>query len=291
MRHDHNGRSTSTATVDSSGVELPKLKPAEFEQIRSLAKERFGLDLRPGKEDLVTARLARGMRSGRFRSFREYLEHIRADSTGESLTALINALTTNHTSFYREPQHFEFLTRQVLPSLAWESDIRIWSAACSTGEEPYSILCSAAQLWNGDIRRLRVFATDISTRVLDIAKAGVYPEASLANVPPAWRSCFQSTPARDGNVRFKAELARSIEFRRLNLVEPFPFAGKFRVIFCRNVMIYFDKPTQERLVQKLTTHLEPGGYLFVGHSESLAGVQHSLDYLRPAVYRNGSGPR
>ena len=269
-----------------NSLDIPKLKPAEFEEIRTFAKQRFGLDLRRGKEDLVSARLARAMRQGRYASFRDYLDHVHSDATGESLIALINALTTNHTSFYREPQHFEFLVKTAIAHLQPGSDLRIWSAACSTGEEPYSIVCSIAQAWNGRIHNLRLLATDISTRVLDVAKAAEYPEASLAGSPSSWRtSCFTSNPQRDGNVRVRPELARVVSFRRLNLMDPFPFKDRFQVIFCRNVMIYFDKPTQERLVCRLAEHLEPDGYLFVGHSESLAGVNHPLTYIRPAVYR------
>jgi chemotaxis protein methyltransferase CheR len=267
-------------------VELPRLRPSEFDEIRRFAKQRFGLDLRSGKEDLVSARLARSMRQGRFKSFRDYLDHVEGDSSGEALTALINALTTNHTSFYREPHHFEFLAKTVLPRLRTSGDVRIWSAACSTGEEPYSIVCTVAQQWSGQLRGLRILATDISTRVLDTAKAARYAAASLSGAPAGWlSSCFVRDPGQGGQVRVRPELARAVNFRRLNLVEPFPFQDRFHVIFCRNVMIYFDKATQERLVQRLGERLEPEGYLFVGHSESLAGIAHGLTYVRPAIYR------
>ena len=273
-------------------LEIPKLKPSEFEEIRTFAKQRFGLDLRHGKEDLVSARLARAMRQGRYLSFRDYLDHVNSDGTGESLIALINALTTNHTSFYREPQHFDFLVNNVLPDLAPGTELKIWSAACSTGEEPYSIACTVAQAWNGRIQRLRILATDISTRVLEIAEAAVYGESLLTDTPAAWRtSYFKRVPERDGSLRLKPELTRTVVFRRLNLMETFPFCDRFRVIFCRNVMIYFDKPTQERLVHRLADHLEPDGYLFVGHSESLAGVNHPLRYVRPAIYRKAPRKR
>ncbi len=267
-------------------VELPRLRPAEFDEIRRFAKQRFGLDLRTGKEDLVSARLARGMRQGRFKSFRDYLDHVEHDSTGEALISLINALTTNHTSFYREPHHFEFLTKTVMPRLRSSNDLRIWSSACSTGEEPYTIACTVAQEWNGQVRGLRILGTDISTKVLDIAKGARYAASSLAGAPQGWLpNYFVREPGPEAMVRVRPELARAVSFRRLNLVEPFPFHDRFHVIFCRNVMIYFDKPTQEQLVQRLAERLEPEGYLFVGHSESLAGVAHSLTYVRPAIYR------
>ncbi len=272
-------------------ADVPKLNPAEFDEIRGLAKRRFGLDLRHGKEELVSARLSKTMRQGKFRSFRDYIASVERDQSGQQLINLINALTTNHTSFYREPHHFEYLSSEILPHFRPGSDLRIWCAASSTGEEPYTILCTVAQAWKGQVRGLRLLATDISTKVLDIARAGVYKTMSLDPAPPNWKHDYFVRTPEDGGLRIRRELASQVEFRRLNLIEPFPFQEKFHLIFCRNVMIYFDKPTQENLVQRLAAHLEPGGHLFVGHSESLAGVNHPLDYLRPAVYRVNSGKR
>lgn len=285
--------------ISTGLVEVPRLRASEFQEICQLAKQRFGLDLRPGKEELVSARLAKGMRQGRFRSFREYLDAVESDSTGQSLVALINALTTNHTSFYREPDHFRYMAREILPRFRPGLSLRLWSAACSTGEEPYSAACVVAQHWNPplqlrpviDLRGLSIRATDISTKVLDTAKAAMYPTASLAPAPPEWMKAYFERPNDDGLVKVKPELRAVVDFRRLNLIERIPFTDTFHLIFCRNVMIYFDKPTQQDLVQRLTGHLLPGGYLFVGHSESLAGVKHSLTYIRPAIYRKDDGPR
>jgi chemotaxis protein methyltransferase CheR len=278
------GKAVSAAVP--AGLDVPPLRPAEFEEIRTFAKQRFGLDLRHGKEDLVGARLGRTLRQGRFRSYREYLDAVHADKTGEALTGLINALTTNHTSFYRESTHFDFLTNKVLPGFRAGSPLRIWSAACSTGEEPYSIACAVGQAWNRQIAGLRILATDISTRVLETGRAGVYSKSSLAALPALWQTnFFTRTGAPDGALRVLPEIACTVRFQRLNLVEPFPFQDRFHVIFCRNVMIYFDKATQEALVGRLVECLEPEGYLFVGHSESLAGVNHALSYVRPAIYR------
>jgi chemotaxis protein methyltransferase CheR len=289
----------ATRDAGAAGVlQMPKLRPSEFDEIRSFAKQRFGLDLRPGKEELVSARLARSMRQGRFRSFREYLDFVTADSTGQALVALINALTTNHTSFYRESDHFRFMAAEILPRFRQGSRLRIWCAACSTGEEPYSAACTVAEGWNGtpglrplDVRGLRILATDISTRVLDSARAALYPPSSLAPAPPLWLKSYFERPNREGLVKVKPEIAAAVEFRRLNLIEHLSFSDVFHLIFCRNVMIYFDKPTQEELVRRLSEHLEPGGYLFVGHSESLAGVKHALTYVRPAIYRKDDGKR
>lgn len=287
MPRPESRRQSAAEAATACAVELPRLRPSEFEEIRAFAKSRFGLDLRPGKEDLVSARLGRALRQGRYRSFREYFDAVHADKTGESLTALINALTTNHTSFYREPAHFEFLTNVLLPQFRPGSDLRILSAACSTGEEPYSIACAVAQAWNRNVSRVRILGVDISTRVLEIGKAAVYAKSSVAAAPAFWVSnFFTAAGAPDGMLRVQSDIASMVRFQRLNLVEPLPFMERFHVIFCRNVMIYFDKPTQELLVERLVDRLEPEGHLMVGHSESLAGVRHSLAYVRPAIYRS-----
>ena len=264
------------------------LTPAEFEQIRRLAYEKFGLDLRHGKEELVSARLGKQIRESRFRTFDEYCRHVLADRTGAALAAMIDALTTNFTSFFREPVHFEFLRRSVLPSL--DGRVRAWSAACATGEEPYSIAITALEeLGHAAQDRLRILATDISTRALETARAAVYlAERCEGTAPPMARYLVRGS---GGRVRMRAEVRGLVEFRRLNLIEPFQHLGAFHLIFCRNVMIYFDRPTRENLVRRLSDCLEPGGWLFTGHAESLTGIGHALEYVRPAVYRKpGSAP-
>jgi chemotaxis protein methyltransferase CheR len=267
----------------------PALQPSEFAEICRFAHERFGLDLKSGKEELVSARLSKKLRQHGFRSFRQYFDFVRADASGEAMTGFIDALTTNHTSFLREPVHFDFLRQTVLGTFGRARPLRIWSAACSTGEEPYSIVCSV--LARSEAGAVSVLATDISARVLEIARRGVYPASSLAAMPRDWLSRFfqRGRGASEGLYRIKAEVAAQVEFRRLNLIESTARAGAFHVIFCRNVMIYFDKPTQQRLVRQLGEQLVPGGYLFVGHSESLAGVDHALTYVRPAIYRRAAG--
>lgn len=269
-----------------------KLTPAEFRQIADLAYERFGLDLKRGKEALVAARLGKKLRKLGFGTFAEYHRHVLADSTGEALIELIDALTTNHTSFLRERAHFEFLARAVNEELREFSSLRIWSAACSSGEEPYSIaMCLAEALARPPVknvaRQFRILATDISTRVLAAARRAVYPAGRFDDVPDLWRRAYllRGRGESQGFYKIKPELAQQVEFARLNLIEPFPPREPFQVIFCRNVMMYFDKPTQQNIVQRLAQCLVRGGYLFVGHSESLTGVEHGLQYVRPAVYR------
>ncbi|MCX7604368.1 MAG: protein-glutamate O-methyltransferase CheR [Bryobacteraceae bacterium] len=259
----------------------------EFRELRELARRTFGLDLKPGKEALVHARLARRVQELGLGSIAEYIEAVKADRTGLELERLINALATNHTSFLREPQHFALLRERILPELAPRASFWIWSAGCSTGEEPYTILFTAAERLGARIGAMRLLATDISTRALEKAQAAIYPAERLQGLPPGWpQKYFQRGTGRwEGSVRVKPEWRARVDFRRLNLMEDFSFLPRMAVIFCRNVMIYFDKATQERLVRRFEDRLEPGGWLLIGHSEGLMGVRHGLEYVMPAVYR------
>jgi len=280
-----------SAVAADLGLTAVKLKPAEFDQIRRLAHQQFGLDLKKGKEELVSARLGKMMRRHGFTSFGSYYEHVVADRSGEALIEMIDALTTNHTSFLREPAHFEFLENAVRVDFNG-GPVRIWSAACSTGEEPYSI---AFHLVNAGVApsSARILATDISTRALDKARRGLYQAERLDHMPQHWgrRFLLQGEGEWKGWYKIKPEIAGMIEFRRLNLMEAFRGSEMFDVIFCRNVMMYFDRETQGDLVRRLAARLEPGGYFFIGHSESLNGFDHPLTYCRPATYRKGAARR
>jgi len=271
--------------------DIRPLTPREFEQIRTLAYEKFGLSLREGKETLVSARLGKKIRELNFNSFQQYYQHVVGDSSGEALVALIDALTTNHTSFFREPIHFEFLREKVLPQVRDRERIAIWSAACSTGEEPYSIAACIQEEWGeAGLSRLRILATDISTRALKKAQNAVYPAERFEGIPVQQLRPFllRGNGESRGLYRVKPQVRGAVEFARVNLMESLSHLGPFSVIFCRNVMIYFDKPTQEGLVNRLAGCLEPGGYLFTGHSESLNGIKHPLKFVRAAIYRKAS---
>jgi chemotaxis protein methyltransferase CheR len=281
------------STLSDAGL---KLTAGEFREIADLAYQRFGLDLKRGKEALVAARLGKKLRQLGFHSFAEYHKHVLADRTGDALVELIDALTTNHTSFLRERAHFDFLSRAAMEEFSAISSLRVWSAACSSGEEPYSIAMCLSEALKASRRQFQIRATDISTRVLATAQRGVYPVARFDEVPDAWRRAYllRGKGESQGFYKVKPELVGRVEFERLNLIEPFVDRGRFHVIFCRNVMMYFDKATQQDIVQRLTGCLERGGYLFVGHAESLTGIEHSLGYVRPATYRNQkpeSGPK
>jgi len=264
------------------------LKANEFAKIRQLAYNTFGLDLRAGKETLVSARLGKHIRRSGCRSFDEYYEHVVGDVTGDALIDLIDALTTNHTSFFREAAHFGFLRKTFLPEWKSRGSIDIWSAACSTGEEPYSIAMSVLEeLGAVSPSKIQILATDISTRVLATAEKGIYPAERLEGLSPVLLRSYWLRGEGDftGCYRVKKEVRALVDFRRLNLLEPDSQIGHFQLIFCRNVMIYFDKATQQRVVSHLVAHLQPGGYLLTGHAESLTGIAHGLRYVQPAVYR------
>jgi chemotaxis protein methyltransferase CheR len=268
--------------------EVAPLTPAEFEQIRKLAYGSFGLDLKQGKEELVSARLRRLARAGGHRSFQQYYRSIVEDRTGDSLLAMIDALATNHTSFLREPDHFDFLRHQVIPKLLGRDTVEIWCAACSTGEEVWTLGMTLNEAVGA--RRVRIHASDISNKALAFAQNASYPGERCQGVPPQWLSRYfrpEITPST--NYRIAPSLRAQAVFRRINLVQSYHWPRPFPVIFCRNVMIYFDRDTQERVVRQMSEFLEPGGYLFVGHAESLTQVDHKLDYVKPAVYRKPGG--
>ncbi len=265
------------------------LSDRELDRIIDLAHRACGIDLSKGKKELIQARLGKKIRQGNFASFRHYYEHVTSDHTGEELLSLLDALTTNFTSFLREPAHFDFLRKSILPGI--DGPIRIWSAACSTGEEPYTIAMSLIdELGDAVVDRACILASDISVKALATAERGVYETERFRDFPLAWRGRFllRGADRAEGWYRIKPVVRRMIDFRRVNLIEPFPAAPAFHVIFCRNVMIYFDRETQSRLVNRLASFLDPGGYLLVGHSESLNGFPHPFQYIQPAVYRRSS---
>ena len=265
----------------------PQLSPREFEEISELAHRAFGLALKPGKEEMVSARLSRLVIAGGHASFHEYAQHVAADSTGKSMAALVDALATNHTSFLREPDHFDFFRERIAPELGRRPAPEVWCAACSTGEEAWTLACT----WNevAPNSRLRIHASDISNRALRRARAGEYSRETCTALPPVWMARFFEpiVPKHGSEIHYRVgPLLRSqVEFRHINLMEPLPWLRPFPAIFCRNVMIYFDRETQQGVVHRITECLEPGGYLFTGHAEGLSGMSHALEYVQPAIYR------
>lgn len=274
--------------IEAARPAAPEPTAAELERIRAIVYERSGITLHEGKRQLVTARLHRRLRELGLSSYGDYLRALDRDTSGQELTTLLDAISTNFTSFFREPQHFAFLREQVFPELRQRGrpDPRVWCAAAATGEEPYTL---AMTFVDGGFQP-RILASDISTKALAAATRAVYPAERARTVPPIWlpRYFEKGRGTQEGQVRIVASLRERIEFRRLNLLEIQTLEHTFPVIFCRNVMIYFDIPTRQRVVSMLERHLEPGGSLFVSHSESLTGITHGLRWAAPAVYRKGA---
>jgi chemotaxis protein methyltransferase CheR len=269
------------------------MRENEFEFIRGLVYQHSRISLGADKRELVSARLGKRLRATQQPTIEAYCRLLQADSDGNELAHLIDEISTNHTFFFRENAHFDFLTGTIRPELQARTAterwpvFNIWSAACSSGEEPYSI-GMALEECPGPAWPWRIECTDISHRILVKAGAGIYHQDTVGRLAPERIRRFfdRGHGPQAGNFRIKAVLRARVCFQQLNLLEGEPPGSEpFQVIFCRNVMIYFDRQTQTELVQKLTRRLVPGGYLFVGHSESLTGITHSLQSVRPAIYR------
>ncbi len=262
------------------------LSAAHFERIISMLYDHCGIRMRAGKEGLVRARLAKRLRAVGVSDFDAYLDVVTGDPARREFTEMVDVLTTNKTSFFREAAHFDYLQDVVLPAAT--APLRFWSAGCSSGEEPYTLAMLLNEtLPSSAVKSAKILATDISHRVLATAKAGRYSSDALADVPAALLQKYWKTAGSAGGVsQFEAlpALRDLIQFGRLNLMEQWPMRGPFDAIFCRNVMIYFDKATQQALVERYWALLRPGGHLFVGHSESLTGMAHRFKYVQPAVY-------
>jgi chemotaxis protein methyltransferase CheR len=286
-------RLTPTAPESGNRIKLPllgghpPLGKQEFDEIRKFIYDEAGIDLHVGKEDLVAVRLGKKLIAAGLKSYQEYFRLVKADRSGNLLTEMIDALTTNFTGFLREPVHFEFLKKNILPAVARRQRVDIWSAACSTGEEPYSIAFVALEtLGIKAVHQVHILASDISTRVLGFAREGLYSQDRISGIPPDWQKKYLSKEVSAVPAwRIRPEARKMVEFRRMNLMEPLRHFCTCPVIFLRNVMIYFDRTTREALVKRLITHLEPGGHLLIGHSESLSRMNLGLEYVAPATYR------
>lgn len=264
------------------------LTDEEYEQFALFIYQHSGIHLGDNKKELVKARLMKRIRHLHCRSFSEYYHYMQTDTTGQEFVEFMNAMSTNVTSFFREKEHFDFLAHKALPEICQRKEIqrdkkiRVWSAACSTGEEVYTLLMTLLE-HIADPRRwdIKVLGTDISTRVLAFAETGVYGNDKIGAVPPSIRERYFNCVRQGAGASWqvKETVKQYATFARLNLMmENFPFKNVFDIIFCRNVMIYFDKKTQETLVKKFYRFLAAQGFLFIGHSESLVGVD--LDFMR-----------
>lgn len=270
-----------------------EVSPADFARFRDFIREKFGIDLPENKQALLTARLRNFIQEEGYGTFQGFVQSILNDPDPRKLGVILNQISTNHTFFFREPTHFECLREQMIPELQAaatsrrDSELRIWSAACSSGQETYSIsmVLEEAARSLGRPMPHAILATDISSKVLDRARSGIYSRKELADVSAERRQAF-FTERPDGAFEANANIRRDITFRRFNLLTPaYPFKKKFHIIFCRNVMIYFNPETTEHVINKMYESLVPGGYLVVGEAESVRDRNDRFAFLQAAVYQ------
>jgi chemotaxis protein methyltransferase CheR len=270
---------------------------AEFARFSDFIIGQCGIKMPPSKKIMLEARLQKRLRVLGIPSFGEYYQHIHSENGRDELVHMLDAVTTNKTDFFREPVHFQYLVQTILPEALIEQEgarqrdrpFFLWSAGCSTGEEPYTLaMVLSAFAQQHPAFRFSVMATDISTRVLDRARDGIYDEDRIATVPHELKQSYLLRSKDRGRslVRIVPELRAAVQFKRLNLMEEsFSFSEPLDVIFCRNVIIYFDRSTQERLISRFCRVLKPDGYLFLGHSESVHGFDLPLRRITSTVYR------
>ncbi len=263
--------------------------------LRSLANQKTGIVISDDKFDMFYSRLSRRVRLLGMRSFREYCDLLKKDPTHKETTEFVNAITTNLTSFFREMHHFSYLKDVVIPELLTknkaEKKIRIWSAGCSTGEEPYSIAMTVNEAMAGERGwDVRILATDIDSNVLEKASQGVYPMERISGIPKATlkRHFMKGKGKNAGFVRLKPEIRSRVSFGQLNLMENWSMDEQLDIIFCRNVIIYFDKETKARLVDRYADNLRQKGYLFIGHSESLYQATTRFRLIGNTIYQKES---
>lgn len=261
------------------------LHEREFKQFRDLIYRISGINILPTKKPLVTSRLEKRLTHYKMKSYSDYFRMITSSNGAEELQVAVDLLTTNETHFFREPKHFDFLRQRVL-SIAkpHNKTLRIWSAACSSGEEPYSI----AMLLHETLgeRSWEIVASDLCTRMLEKARMGVYPIDRMSEIPKHYllNYCLKGARQESGTLLIQQKLRERVRFIQHNLIEPPPKLGMFDVIFLRNVLIYFDNETKAKVISRLLPSLHSGGYFLIGHSESLNGVTESVRLVQPAVY-------
>lgn len=281
----------SNEALALSGDREFRFTNSDFEKIRTFVKSQTGINLSDAKKNLVYGRLARRLREIHMSSFSEYLDYVKNDNEDE-LVNFINAITTNLTSFFREKHHFEFLKKEAIPRLLKANQhtrrLRAWSAGCSTGEEPYSLAMTLKESIS-DIASwdAKILATDLDTNVLAHGKNGVYDVSRIEGLPDSTKRKWFRKGRGDnsGTVRVAPELANLIAFKQLNLMKAWPMKGPFDFIFCRNVVIYFDKDTQRQLFDRYAEILRPDGYIFLGHSESMFKVSDRFKLLGNTIYQ------
>jgi len=269
------------------------ISDSEFKHIRDLIYKRFGINLTEQKRSLLVGRLQKLMRQLQLQSFAEYFTYLDNDKTEASLSELVDLISTNHTYFNREKEHFTYFSETALPAVIEKlkrenrKDLRIWCAGCSSGEEPYTLLMLMMEYLGNDYKSwdAGILATDISDKALTAARSGTYATDRVMQLPNPLRSKYFA-PAGAGEMQVIDKVKNEVTYRRFNLMNTsFPFKKPFQMIFCRNVMIYFDQVTRDALVSRYHKHTEKDGYLFIGHSETLGRDQSIYRYIQPALYQ------
>lgn len=277
----------------ASNNALLNISDKEFKLLSGLVYERSGINLTDKKKALLRARLNKVVKELGLNSFKEYYGYLLSDNTGDSITQLLDKISTNHSYFFRESGHFDFMTNGALQEIMTNkknensNSIKIWCAGCATGEEPYSLAMVLKEYFNKDIINwdVRILATDISYPALTQSQSGIYQKEKIEPIQPMYRTKYFKK-RDDDKYQIDENLQKMILFKRLNLMdENYPFKGKFDIIFCRNVMIYFDKITKDALINKFYRYLNNRGYLFIGHSESISRETTPLKYVKPSVYK------
>ena len=264
-----------------------ELTDGEFNKVTRIVRQACGINLKKGKEALVRARLMKRLYALGMKSFREYLSYLESAGGRQELGNMVDVMTTNKTGFFREQEHFTYLAERILPALK-RHRVRLWTAACSSGEEPYSLaIVLRERVPDIDRRDVRILATDISLQMLEKGRKALYGKESLGGIPPGLLQKYfvKERKVSGDHYRIKDEVRALVHMAWLNLIDSWPMRGLFEVIFCRNVLIYFDRATQQNLIGRFWDILEPGGHLFVGHSEGLSALSHKFSYVQPAVYR------
>jgi chemotaxis protein methyltransferase CheR len=300
VRGPEEERPADTAVpAPSAPSALPALSPRDFARLSAFIEARYGIHLPPAKRVLLEARLGKRVRELGLSGFGAYCDRVLGGAAADELTLLVDRVTTHKTEFFREPAHFEVLVRRVLPALrpagaVHPEPLRLWSAGCATGVEPYTLAMVLAEAATADPRLgFELGATDVSPGVVRTAAEGVYSEAIVAPVPlPLRRRWLQRSVADEDVVRVRRALRERIRFRALNLLDAdYGIPHPMDVIFCRNVLIYFDRALQLAVVERLAQVLAPGGFLFLGHSETLQGTPLPLEPVAPTVYRRAAAGR
>lgn len=262
--------------------EIPSDK--EFHLFQQLIEKKLGIFLPSQKKALLSNRLWKRLNACNMNSFEEYYYYIQSSPGKGELSIALELITTNETYFFREQKHFDYLRDEILPKVRVGNTFRVWSAAASTGEEPYSIAMLLADRCQGTWELL---CSDVNRKVIEQAKVGIYPDSRIKNIPPEYlrRFCRKGVGPQEGNSRVVASLRQEVQFFTLNLHEDFPDIGKFDLVFLRNVLIYFENENKTKILERIAATLKPDGILFVGHSESLHGISNRFTQLRPAVYK------